>query len=313
MFYNKKLVLLKTETTYGTDPTPTSLSDFVEARNVSIEAINATAVDRKIEQPFLGNSGNLMANPSSKISFDIALAPSGTVGRAPKWAAMLLACGFAQTSSSSSVVFNLVSSGFASATVYFWLDQQLRKIIGLRGTVSFTAEANGIPLLKFSGTGLYVPVVESAPILPNAAARAEWQQEELVSSSNTSATLQVNNGSATAVSLKTCTADVANQLNLVHYVGYREVVLQDRKPVSNLQMVAPDLGSFNPQDIMLKGDTVAVTLNHGSTAGKKASLALLGRINKCAVIDLDGQVGWDIGLDLVPTSVGNDELTLTLS
>src|SRR3546814_16174095 len=55
------------------------------------------------------------------------------------------------------VVYAPVSGGFESAHVYFYIDDELHKLSGARGTVSVDCSKEAMPQFKFSFTGLRVP------------------------------------------------------------------------------------------------------------------------------------------------------------
>lgn len=94
--WDKKAVVLKKETTYGTDAAPTGAANWFEARNVSLSSFDIETAERNVIENFLGHSGKLITSKWSKLSFEIALAGSGAAGTAPKWGPMMLGCAFAE-------------------------------------------------------------------------------------------------------------------------------------------------------------------------------------------------------------------------
>ena len=128
----KRLILAKAETTYGTDSTPAG-TDAVLVRNLDITPLSGDLVSRDLIRPYLGNYDQLIAKTSVAISFEVELAGSGTAGTAPRYGAILKACGMSETIvASTSVTYAPVSSSFSSATIYFNIDGVLHKLTGCR-------------------------------------------------------------------------------------------------------------------------------------------------------------------------------------
>ena len=110
----KRLILAKSETTYGTDSTPTGSADAVLVRNLEITPIQADVVSRDLVRPYYGNSDQLLANTRVECTFEVELAASGTAGTAPRYGSILKACGMAETIvATTSVTYAPVSSSFS--------------------------------------------------------------------------------------------------------------------------------------------------------------------------------------------------------
>ena len=57
----KKIILAKTESTYGTDPTPTGVANAILVRNLNLTPQDADLVNRDLVRPYLGRSEQLPA------------------------------------------------------------------------------------------------------------------------------------------------------------------------------------------------------------------------------------------------------------
>ena len=57
----KRVILAKTEVTYGTDPTPTGAANAILVRNLSITPQNSEIVSRDLVRPYLGASEQIEA------------------------------------------------------------------------------------------------------------------------------------------------------------------------------------------------------------------------------------------------------------
>lgn len=303
--WQNKTLLIKSETTYGTDPTPTGAANWIEARNVSLTPLDSDKVQRNIDLPYMGNSGNILVSNWAKLSFDIAMVPSGTAGTAPKWAPLLLGCGMAETiTASTSAVYNLVSAAFGSVTGYMNIDGVLHKLLGKRGDVKGKIGAKGTPMLSFSFDAIYMtPVTGGLPTVT----RTGWLLEEGVNSVNTTA-LTINGASLVLNSLDW---SLGNKIARMDLPGpQREVAIIDRAPQASATVLAPDLTTFNPFALAEAGTTVALSNTHGSVAGKKVKIDMQVRIIGVDYEQVEETMAYKLTLDPIPVA-GNDEIVLT--
>ena len=221
----KRLILVKKETTYGTDSSPLG-TDALLVRNLDITPIEADLVSRDLIRPYLGNSPSLLANSRVGITFQVELAGSGTAGTAPRFGAILQACGMVEAIvASTSVTYSYTSSSFSSATIYFNNDGILHKATGCRGTFTMNAAVGQIPTLDFTMTGVYnAPTDTAAPS---------------VTYSNQASPLVFKQGNTSAFQfftyagcLQSVSFDVANSIVYRELVGCtKEVMLTDRKQI----------------------------------------------------------------------------------
>ncbi len=92
----KRLILAKIEGSYGVDPTPTG-SEAMLVKNLDVQPLQADLVSRDLIRPYLGVSEKLLAQKSVQISFEVEYAASGIIGGLPAYDALLRACGFASS------------------------------------------------------------------------------------------------------------------------------------------------------------------------------------------------------------------------
>jgi hypothetical protein len=303
--WKNKLLLLKLETTYGVDSTPTGAADWVETRDLTLTPMEADKVDRNIVLPYYGNAGSILTGFWAKLSFNVALVGSGTAGTAPKWSPAMLACGTAQTIvATTSVAYNLVSQGQVSVVGYMNIDGVLHKLLGMRGNCKGSMAKKDTPKLMFDFDALYVtPVTGAAP----AVTRSGWAIEEGINSVNT-APATIN---AASLAWSSFEWDFGNQISRVDMPGpQKEIVIGDRKPSASITVLAPDLAVFNPFTIAESNAAVPMTINHGSVGGKKIRVDLQAKIVDVSYEEIDGMAGYKLGLEPTPAA-GNDELALT--
>lgn len=301
--WRTKALFFKLETAYNVDSNPTGLLNFIEARNISFTPMESERADRNIDLPYMGSSGSVLISTWAKLGFDIAVAPSGVVGTAPKWGPLLQACGMAETVTvGESVVYNIVSNVFSSATAYMYIDNVLHKLSGMRGEVK-AKMSKGIPLLSFAFDACYVTPVTG--VMPNVD-RTGWTKEEAVNSVNTSpVTLD-------GVPLSFSEFDWALGQKIVRSdnPGQKEIQITDRKPTSSITVLAPSLAVFNPFLLNETNANVVLTTTHGTVAGKQVKTDLLVQIAGVEYAQIEGLTGYKLTLEPTPVT-GNDEVTLT--
>lgn len=304
--WDKKAVILKAEGTFGTDAVPTGAANYIEARNVTLTSFDAESVDRNITQPYLGNGGKIISTIWSKLSFEVALAPSGTAGTAPKWGPIMLALGFAETIvASTSVTYNLVSAAFGGVSAYLNIDGVNYKFIGCRGEASVSMSAKGLPILKVELTSGYTaPAALAMPALT----LTGWMIEEAINSVNTSK-LTVN-----GIDLAWSAFDWAcgNDIKRIDLPGpQREVAIADRKPSASATVLAPALGVFDPYALAAANTPILISNTHGLVAGKKVKTDLKATISGISEDQIEGMVAYKLTFTPTPVS-GNDEIALSL-
>ena len=150
LLLRKRLILLETESSYGTDPTPTG-ADAVLVRDLSITPQSSDVVSRDLIRPYLGASQQLLANTKVECTFSVELAGSGTAGTAPQYGKAIQACGLSETvTANTSVKYEPESSGFNSVTIHYNIDGVRHKVTGCRGNLTLNASVGEIPSLQRS-------------------------------------------------------------------------------------------------------------------------------------------------------------------
>lgn len=304
-FWKKKAILLKAESTVGTDSVPTGLLNWMEARNVSLTPFDVVTADRNIELPYFGVGGKLIVGLYAKLSFEAALVGQGAAGTAPKIAPALLACAMAETLvASTSAAYNLVSSAIGAATLYINIDGAQHKMVGCRGTVSMALSAKAVPLLKFEFESVYIaPTAVALPTIDSAG----WTVEAPVTSGNT-LPMTIN-----AVPLAFSQFDLAlgNQLERIDLPGPQvEVAIVERNPTGSVTVLAPGLAAFDPFALAAAGTTVNLTTTHGTVAGKKAKIDAKVRIIGVDYDQISEMAAYKLTIEPTPVA-GNDEIALT--
>jgi hypothetical protein len=304
----KRLIQVKKESTYGTDSTQAG-TDALLVRNLEITPIEADVVSRDLIRPYFGNSPQLLANTRVSITFQVELAGSGTAGTAPRYGAVLQACGLSETIvAATSVTYAPVSSSLSSATIYFNNDGIRHILTGCRGTFVLNAEVGQICTIDFTMIGVYNAPTDTA--LPSVTYSA--QASPLIFKQGNTSSFQFF---SYAGCLQSVSLDIANETVYRELVGCtKEILITDRAPSGTVMIEAPALATKDYFSIAQTETTGNLTFLHGTTAGNRVTLTA----GQCDITnptygDQDGVQMLNIPYVAVPTTAGNDELSLAFT
>lgn len=304
----KRLILAKTETTYGTSASPAG-SDAVLVRNLEITPIQADTVTRDLIRPYLGNSEQLLAQTRVEVTFEVEFAGSGTAGTAPRYGALLKACGLSETVvASTSVTYAPVSASFSSCTIHVNVDGVLHPITGCRGTFNLNAEVGQIPVISFTMTGIYnAPTDTAAP-----STTYTNQATPVIFKAGNTTSFSILSYSACLQSLS---FDVANEVVYRELVGCdKSVLITNRAPSGTAVIEAPTIAQKDFFTIANSDTTGSISFQHGQTAGNIITFtAQTIDIGQPTYSDQDGIQMLNLPYVALPTSAGNDELSLVFT
>lgn len=112
----KSLLLIKSESPYGSDANPGG-ADALQVRSIDVTPLEADVVSRELIRPWLGNNDQLLANSRVLINFQVELTGSGTAATAPRFGALLKACGMAETTTGAAVTGTATAGAAGSITL----------------------------------------------------------------------------------------------------------------------------------------------------------------------------------------------------
>jgi hypothetical protein len=306
--WKSKILLAKTEASYGVDAAPTGAANAILATNVVLQPMEGQDVSRELELAYLAAQATIAAGLFMRLSFRVEMVPSGVAGTAPAWGPLLEACGAAQTIvAATSVTYNPVSDAHESVTIHFWIGGTRYVMLGTRGTCVKRVNAQGIVYLEFVMTGLFSQPSEQARPTPVLTA---FQKPLLATTANT----PVFTIDGTAFVLRNFSLNLGNQVETRFLIGSESVLIVDRADLIETQVEAVPLTTFDPFDLALDQSTVPIVLTHGTVAGSIATL----EADTCQVQRLAGFenaqniLEWPLRMTPLPTA-GNDQWVLTLT
>lgn len=307
--FKSKIILAKTEATYGTDPAPTGLLNAMLMTDVQLQPMEGEEVSRNLEQAFLGAQEEVPTGIRVVLTGSVELVGSGTAGVAPAWSPLLRACAVAEVVTANvSVDYAPVSEGHESVALHFQIGPSRHVILGARGTAVISLGAQGIPTARFTLTGLFT--------LPADAARppvdlTKFQVPQVATKANTPG---LTIGGAPFI-LRSFTLDLANDVQPRLLVGYEGIQIVDRNELLSATIEAVPYATYNPFQVALASTRQAVVLQHGTVAGRrvKVEAAQATQRRPAGLEQNQNVVEWPLTFRPLPTSAGNNQWKITLT
>jgi hypothetical protein len=328
----RRLVLVKEESVYGTDPTPIPQLNALLVRSIDVTPLNATMVQRENIQPYLGNYENLVALKNVELTLEVELAGSGNTSVAPAFAPLLRACGLQQNyyGAGGAVISDIAnidditndwdvpynpgnyparfeftpqSENFGSCTIYINVDGIRHQISGCRGTVDLNFESGSIPTLSFQLIGSYQPPQDFALQEP-----VYYQPAPFPANSVSSAFSLYNFGAK----LRSFTFNLGSEAVWRELIGEAYTMLVNRTPSASAVIEAERLNTKDFFAATLSNSYGNLVLTHGNTAGNTVILRS-DRVDLTAgptYSDDGGVTMLNLPLSFIPSVAGNDELKL---
>lgn len=301
---SRRLILAKPEALYGVDPIPTA-ANAIRLRALTMAPLDGGTVDRAFITPYLGAAPKAQVNTQRRLEFEVEATGSGSAGTAPVWGELLKACASAETvNSGTSVVYTPISEGFGSIALYHHLQGQLAKLLGARGSFTFSLAAQSLPVFKFAFTGLWSPtstVPQSSPVYA--------AQPLLQPASHANTPTFLLHGQA--MILKSIEVNMGLQVVYRNLVGYEGVEITDRSVTATLTCEWPTVADLDVETLAKNGTTGPLQLIHGTTAGT------IVQIDAPKVQFLDPKQSEDQGVMMLQCTLlfqpdaGNDEIVFT--
>lgn len=307
-------ILFKIETTEGTDANPVGTTDAVLISNQSVNPVSAKNVRRDLVRPYLGGSEELLGTFFKEVSFDVEYQSSGALGTAPAWGKLLMACAVSETvTAGTRVEYLLVSSAMSSATIYYYDDGVVHKLVGARGDATLKLGVGDRPVISFKFQGR--DGGDSAAALP-AVTLSAWKTPRVMADANTGDVTLGGTYSAGAITGGTPYPSLGLELSLNNSVAFTDLLGGETIDITQREVqgkVTFDLTAA--QEIAFLSNVKAATLQslsllHGVGAGYQMLLFCpsVQMINP-KKDEKNGRRLLSYDLRINP-NVGNDELRL---
>lgn len=158
MKFRKKVVLAKTEDTYGSDSSPDGATNALLTRNLDVNPLEGEELQRELDKGTMGNDPGTLVGQHCTVSFQIEMAGAGAAGDIPAYDPVLRAAGHAQSeddeSTPTEIYYDPIDEDVPSLTLYFHHDKTLYKIVGARGSLTMECGKRQYGYMSFEFMGL---------------------------------------------------------------------------------------------------------------------------------------------------------------
>ena len=311
--FRNRALLLKVETTEGTDATPTAAADAFQLMDGS-SGLTSEKIERDIDRPFFGNTPFVNTNVRGFIEggFEI-VPPSAAITAASKASidALLRVGGMAKTfvaGPPAVLRYNPVTNAIASGTAYFYQAGTLWKLTGSRANVSSIAMEIGNYLRGQCRIEGNCQQVEEAA-LPAGLDYSAFTTP--IAGSTESMEMRVN---GIAVEGKALSLDFGTTLTTAEHTEARVNRITDRKATFTARFYRPARATLAPFALWKAGAIVPLfgTITD-PVSGLQSKLTIRGQIEDVKPTEIDGDYGYEISGRAVPSDTGGDEFLLEFS
>lgn len=308
--WNAKVILLKLETTEGTDAAPTSALNALKVLNYVPTFMDADQKTRAIEKAFFGADPVAMAAFKRGATFDMEIHGGGVAAGTtiPPWMVPLQLAGFGTpVVGANSVVISPITSGIKTATHYAYLDDLLLQSIGARATVSFKIEDDEYPIFSFDLLGR-PPAALASQAVPTAPTITGYIDPVLSSSENTTFTLGAYSPGLRRMTLA---ANVDRQFRSLIGPADR-IAYRNRAWSGEVVMEIPDLTAKDYFANVKPGTTMAASIVQGAASGNIVQIDVpkLQISGNVTISEEQGKAMATFPMTALPVA-GNDEVVFT--
>lgn len=307
-------ILAKIETTQGTDASPSGSSNALLVSDQTVDPLVANNVTRDLIRNYFGASEQLVGTAYVMVEFTVELQGSGTAATAPAWGALLRACGFAESGLVSYAAYAPdTPANQKSATIYYYDDGVLHKLLGAKGTVEVAMGVGESPALKFRFLGVNGGITAVSVASTTLTA---WKTPLVVTDTNTGDVTFGGTYSAGAVSGGTAYTSKGLQLNLGNAVqftallGGESIDITGREVIGSIELDLTAAQEVTFMATVLANSVQSLSLIHGSSTGYIVGIAMAAvQLINPKKTEINGRrlIGYD--LRSVP-SAGNDDLII---
>lgn len=306
--WKTKTLLVKLEDEYAVDSAPTGAANAILAMNVRLAPMEGQDTPRNLEKPYSGANPSIPTGLYSTLSFDFELAASGTVGTAPPWGPLLRLCAIAEVIEAGvAVEYSPITEEPESGSIHFMVGQTRHVLLGARGTGSISVNAQGIPMVSVTMTGLFTLPTTQLRVTPDFTA---FQKPQVASKANTP-TFTI--GGLDFV-MRSFEMDLGNDVQTRLLVNQEAVRIVDKAESVRARVEAVELAVYNPFAIAQDQTSQEIQLIHGTQAGRRVQIDIPAaqQLRPSGYENEQNVVEWPLGFTPLPQT-GDDQWLLTLN
>jgi hypothetical protein len=266
----RRVILVKEETTRDTDATPTAATDAIVCNTAAVMKPSGEEIARDTVRPIWSSQGHVVHGVFNTIDIEVELAGSGTPGTAPAFGPLLKCCAMSEdVETDTSVTYASATQTPAAqktCTVYWYEDGALHKMVGCVGTMNLSAPS-GIGKLSFSLQGTYVAPTDTA--LPDAVLSS------VVPPVVAGISLTIGSFTPVITALSVSLGNsIAKRQDINDENGIAGFVINGREVTGSIDPEAATFAEFNPWAAWKAGTTAAISATIGDTPGNTCATSL---------------------------------------
>ncbi len=258
-YFRKKLLRYKLETTYGTDPGTSGLTDVI-TRDLKIDPLEADSLKLDEDKGERGSDLSTNVGVHAMISFKVRLSGAGAAGTVHKLKGLLLACGMTATNNAGTDDrYAPNDESTDSVTLRVYQGKQLHIVTGARGGWKITGGNRKYPYIEFTFMGLYTPV--TAVTVPTISMTG-WVKPVPWNAANVAVSL-----AGTVVGCHELTIDGAQKPEFYEHSEAESIELEGFQARFDAKIEEPEIGTLDVFAMVKNETTGTFSYVHGTVAG----------------------------------------------
>lgn len=310
--FDRRGMVLKLETTEGTNSNPTTLLNAIQVLDGKSK-VQSDTIERKLDRPFWNSTRKKATNFRGSIEGSIELVPMLNPGVGPASVdALLQIAGMARTYTVPSAgppivigttTYNPISSNIPSATAFFWHAGTYREITGSRANLTgISMEIGKYLMAQFRLEGSCLDIAEGN--LPTNFDYAAFHDPTDASTESMELTID-----GFAVNGLLLSVDLGNDLKTTQHTEARRARIGTRQSTFKSRFYRTSKADFDPMAKWRTGQVIELIGITEEPDGRLTRMPVLGEISGLEEVDIEGEYGWEISGNTVAGN-GGDEFLL---
>lgn len=306
--YAQRLIREKLEAEAGTAE-ETTAADAILARNVTLRNLEAEYQQQDFAIGTEGAQPEDIYNVHAGAEYDVEASSPAEAATPPIYAHLLQSSGFAMETDTTDTWFTPLAESevIPTTTMQMRNGALMQNVVGIRGSMAFTAETGRKPFFRFNRRGKYVAPVDSVPSAHDFTA---WPRALICTPENMFAfTL---GGQKLCVS--SFTFNDGRQPQVDAYMNCEGTTLGPRRFTGSMTVKWPALATKDLLTQIKNGVTEPLIWTLGKTVGQTIQIsAPKVQIKYAGEQNINGDLGITLDLVFQATGVGSDELEIRYS
>lgn len=315
--YTRNTVILAQVTADNSEPVGWVDGDAILVTEMPDHQIQRDYVDRQLLRGYMGGSDQLIKARVADLRYKTEFWGAGVAGSIPGYGRLLRMCGFAQTvTAASHVLWTPVSSGFTMGAILFAQDGVRYVSRGARGSVKFNMTAGDRPTMEFQMMGFDTNAYAAAVV---GSVFGDWKRPRVINDANAGdirvgCSLAGGTGAITGgtpLVSRGLEIDVGNKLSHIQLLGGEAIEITERNVTGSMTVELSPADEVAWRTAINNDETISLGFSYGTVAGERIGVYApkVQRINPERV-DYEGRVLFKCELRFLPTTAGNDELSI---